>query len=161
MKSIAPLIIALLNLSLVGCSATNDEVGEIQEDLPGGGQAIIRYEVDDGQVVLIVQSFEATKYIAENRYIFESGKVSSIQSVISEIFYGDDFTIVGAREISARTWEVGNAGLALKKGRLNENPMGSDPDFLVEAKRLKELVARNRLSSTPNRDERKENTRQE
>jgi hypothetical protein len=136
-------IIVILVLALFACSNSHIR-GEFQEDVPGGGQTIVKYEIQSGELKQIVQSTESTNHFIETTFLYARGELSSVCVLISEFVRNDNFDIIDAKEVATLKWVVSEQGLVLKEGLLNEQRVGENRDYLAESERMKGLVNKHR-----------------
>lgn len=130
------------------CSCSEDTIrGEFQEDVPGGGQAILKYELQNNEIGEITESTESTKYFVETTFSYVREELSALSVVISEYVRNDNFEIIDAKEVATIRWVVSEKKLVLKEGHLDAQSIGKNRDYLTESKRMRDLVKKH-LSRT-------------
>ena len=137
------LITVILVSTLFACSSGYIR-GQFQEDVPGGGQAIIKYEMQGDELKQAVQSTESANHFIESTFRYARGNLSSVCVQVSEFVRNDNFDITDVKKVAAFRWVAGGQGLVLQEGCFDEHLLAKNRDYLAEGERIKRLADKHR-----------------
>lgn len=144
MKPICRGVITVILVSTLFACSNGYIRGQFQEDVPGGGQSIINYEMQGDEVKQVVQSTESTHHFIESTFRYVRGDLSSVCVLVSEFVRNDNFDITDVRKVATFRWVAGGQGLVLKEGNFDGRLLGKNRDYLAEGERIKRLADKHR-----------------